>query len=81
MVCVGELVMEKETFEIEARIVFHSTFYVEAKDMEVAERKLARVLDATDLFEVVEGKNEKFLKLCNRNDVHGAPHNEYEYEL
>jgi hypothetical protein len=73
--------MESEEYDIQATITFRSTFSVNASSEEEATEKLKNVLNAVDLFEVVEGKSEKFTAACGENDVWGAPQNEYDYDL
>lgn len=73
--------VEEEEFDVVATITFRSTFSVTATSQEEADEKLKNVLNEVDLFRVVEGTSDSFKKSCNQNDVWGAPHNEYDYDL
>ncbi len=68
--------MTMESHEVTATITFEATFTVEATSEQSAERKIGRLLDKVDLFEVVEGRSDNFKKASRRHDIVCGPMND-----
>ncbi len=72
--------MTMESHEVTATITVEATFTVEAASEQSAERKVGRVLDKVDLFEVIEGRTDDFKIASKKNDIVCGPMNNYYVE-
>jgi hypothetical protein len=66
-----------EDFQVRVRVDVDMTFTVEAKNEESAEKKLQKILDKEDVFELIQADKKMQKNLCEKGIVDG-PYNDFD---